>query len=174
MMHPFLEARGLTEVTVRRFGLSYDQGRGAIAIPYRDGGGTLRYTRCRYLPPSRTKYHTPAGTHSIPYNVIDSRKDVVYVTEGEFDALILKQLHLDAIGIPGAHAFKPYWKWLLAGAERVVLVYDGDEEGRQGARRVAGMVDPLVESCAVIDLPEGSDINSLYLEDRAELTRYLR
>jgi DNA primase len=85
--------------------------------------------------------------------------DAIYVCEGELDAVISSSVGLPTIGIPGASAFKPHYRLLLQDYERVVVLCDGDEAGRQFGKAIAKEIDTAVP----ISLPDGMDVNDLYL-----------
>lgn len=161
--HPWLLARGLTPQTVREYDLLYVPEQNAIRVPYRDGQGRERGYRLRFLDHRTMKYQTPKGMKAHLYNVVDCDAATVYLTEGELDCLILKQLGLFAVGVPGVTSFQRSWRWLFAGVDEVVVVFDGDEAGREGARRVAGYLSGVTENVEVLDLPEGEDVTSLAL-----------
>lgn len=167
----WLHERGITAQAIREYGLLYDPEQRAIRIPYYDGRGRERGHRLRFLDGRTMKYQSPKGSRAHLYNVKDVDSPTVYITEGEWDCLILKQLGLSAVGVPGVTSFKREWKWLFAGADEVVVVFDGDDAGREGARRVAGYLSSVVENVDVVDLPDGADINSLALE--GELAQWL-
>lgn len=93
----------------------------------------------------------------------------VWVTEGEFDSLILSQMGFPAVGIPGANAFKPEWKYLFRNCEQVSLVFDSDEAGKRGASRVSGLLSDVVENLRILYLPPNQDVTDLYLQNPEEL-----
>jgi len=172
----WLRSRGLSDKTITDAYLGYEPG--AITIPYLNpplhGGEpvTVRQIRRRNLS-GVPKYETPKGGKPHVYNVVDTMANRVWVTEGEFDALILSQLGKAAVGIPGATLFQPQWKYLFVHCEHVSLVFDADDAGKGGGGRIASIIGQIVEKLSIIHLPPGKDVTDLFLEDPAHLKRLI-
>jgi hypothetical protein len=172
----WLRGRGLKDVTIREAYLGYTPG--AITIPYlnpplrSDGVVSVRQIRKRNLH-GLPKYETPKGGKSHIYNVAVTDRPVVYLTEGEFDALILRQLGKAAVGVPGVSVFQSEWKYLFTHCEHVYLVFDADDAGKGGGNRIAGILGQYVEKLSIIHLPPGKDVTDLYLEDPEHLRRLI-
>jgi hypothetical protein len=85
--------------------------------------------------------------------------DVLYVVEGEPDAVTAAQLGLPAVGVPGSGKWQPRWAPRLAdGRRRVVVVTDSDDAGRKAARKWAAAIVEHCDDVRVLDLaPERSD-----------------
>jgi hypothetical protein len=90
-----------------------------------------------YTPPSG-KYKTISGTSTRLFNT-DAfwNTDEVFLTEGEFDALILNQHGYPAVGVPGANAWQDAWDNYLSTIKRVWLVFDRDAAGERAATKLA-------------------------------------
>jgi len=106
---------------------------GYLAIPYLGLKGEVLKIRFRKPPwiEGRAKYmDVPHATPRV-YNVsaIEEADSEICVAEGEFDTLMLKQLGLPAIGLPGASSWKPHHRRMLAGFSRVWVFGDPDEAG---------------------------------------------
>jgi Toprim-like len=176
----WLWMRGLTPDTIlaARLGFvaqpaaGHEPFAGAISIPYFDAMGRERSIRFRHLSPGRHKYDQPKGTHPHLYGVDATTAPRPYITEGEFDALILRQLGLAAVGVAGASSFARPWRWLFEDAELVSIVPDGDEPGLKAANRIAGWISDLAE-VRVLDMPGGTDVTELYVSDPEALRRLL-
>lgn len=166
----WLLKRGLKDATIEEALLGYDGE--AITIPYLnpplEDRETVRMIRRRHLT-GNIKYTTPknGGTHL--YGVVYTTASKVCVCEGEFDSLILRQMGYPSVAIPGVNAFKSEWRYLFAWTDELTVIMDGDEAGRSGAARLASILGPVVTTMRVARLPEGKDINDLYLEDREHL-----
>lgn len=78
----------------------------------------------------------------------------VVMTEGELDALIVRQWGIPAVGLPGASAFKPEWGKLFDRCERVYLCLDTDAAGQKAAWQAAEL---LGDKALIVQLPEGKD-----------------
>ena len=78
---------------------------------------------------------------AVPFNrdVLSGRPGRVFLAEGVIDCLSLLELGLDAVGVPGAHAFKPSWVPLFARVGEVVVAFDDDTAGREGTTRISGL-----------------------------------
>lgn len=169
--------RGITLSTQEKYelGFTIDRYGEAITIPYFNPPpyNSIRFVRLRWLDPNAPhKYHTPRGKGSHIYNVRDVDQPNVYITEGEFDCLILKQMGLASIAIPGTHTFRPEWAYLFVNTESVTVVADGDEPGEAAAMRIASIIGPYTD-VSVAKMPSGDDVNSLYLKDVIQLGRLL-
>lgn len=185
----YLEDRGITEETAEAYGLHWDVPREAIAIPYRSALGELVTTRYRLVGSvpghgTNQKYDSTRDSTMHLYNVVDAVKSPVYLAEGEFDTLVLKQLGLNAVGVPGATAFDEAWRWLFAGCE-VRIIFDHDPErmipmgkgrekrvqpGPDAARKVARALRSVATDVLDLtrELPEGMDVTDAFLEGQLE------
>jgi DNA primase len=119
----------------------------SISIPYFDGRGREVAIRFRTFN-GKHKYDQRSDVRLTLYGLDLRDEPVVYLTEGEFDALILRQLGLPGIGVPGANAWKSHWRYLFRDADRVVICFDGDDAGRREASKIArslrGVTNPVV------------------------------
>lgn len=166
----WLRARGLTDETVRSYLLGYDWERQAVTIPYLNALGEVRSLRWRNLKDHRQpKYMQPKGEHLHLFHVTNTNKPKVWVAEGEFDTMILNQMGMPAVGIPGANAFREEWAYLFAYCDQVTVVFDGDEAGQDAARNLTHRLGPFVDKLRMIRIPMGKDVNDLYIEDRKAL-----
>lgn len=160
----YAASRGISPESVELFGLYYDRSKRGIAIPYYSAIGKHVATRHRQID-GGAKYLGEAGSNLHLFNVVDAYESPVYLTEGEFDCIVLKQLGLHAVGVPGIQGFKEEWKWLFQSA-RVLIAFDGDDAGRTGARKVARVLGTVTSDVSIIDMPEGMDITDLHLQGR--------
>lgn len=174
------KARGIEEATAvsHRLGVvgtdpfpGHEQYRGWISIPYlnhKDMGLTLRF-RCARQHDCRDnghgKYMTLAGDPARVYNVgaIHRAKDEIHVTEGEFDAMILNQVGLPAVAIPGASGWQPHHRRMLAGFSRIFVWGDPDEAGAKFTTAVCRSL----RNAKGVRL-KGGDVTDNYMRDGAE------
>lgn len=142
-----------------RSGKIVDSLGGMITIPYITAGNVVAI-RGRTWPhsdddfdhwpgdpyePFKNKYKTCAGTPTRLYNSDACwNTDEIYITEGEFDALILQQNGLPAIGAPGAEAWQESWDDYLTPLKRVWLLYDRDPAGEKGAAKLTERIGSKV------------------------------
>lgn len=168
----FLYGRGLVMDTINHFRLGYvPDGKyaGTISIPYllpEVRGGVPYSVRFRFIREHKPKYLNGTGIRASLFNLNDLDKPDVYVTEGEFDAMILHQTGRAAVGVPGTQAFRDYYRWLFVGP--VTIFYDGDEPGRKASRLVYRHISSVVQKVFIIDTPDGEDANSLFLKGELE------
>lgn len=148
----WLVARGIDRATAATFRLGvvgdpmpgHERFRGMLAIPYLDRAGAplqLRF-RCFQDHEHRDffhgKYNSVAGDPVRIFNVraVHEAKDVISVTEGEFDAMILEKIGLRAVAVPGANLWRPHFRRVLAGFSRIHVWGDPDEAGADFTNKV--------------------------------------
>jgi len=162
--------RGITKETIERFRLGFvdspllgdERFYGRISIPYQTVTGIVSI-RFRVTTATKTettkKYLSSAGDPGRPFNVqsLDRINKICYLTEGEMDAIILDQMGLTSIGIPGAQAWNPIFGRILR-HRNVVLLADGDKAGRELADTVGKQT-----RIKVVSMPADEDVNSMYL-----------
>lgn len=170
----YLLDRGLDQVTAvtHRLGVvsdplpGHERYRGWLAIPYLDRHGkplTIRF-RCLQNHHCRDfghgKYQSMPGDPSRMYNVraVHAAKDTIHITEGEMDALVLNQLGLPAVAIPGASGFQGHHRRMLAGFNRVWCWADPDDAGADFANKVTRML----RSAKAVRL-RGGDVTEMFL-----------
>lgn len=172
----YLASRGVTReaAVTRRLGyvgeavIGHEQYVGRLCLPYLTPTGVVD-VRFRTIDPDpdAPKYLSRPGAESRMYGVLAFQKhsDVIAICEGEMDALVMDELvGIPAIGIPGAQAWKgQYWR-AFEDYERVFVFADGDQSGRDFAKKVASSLDTAV----VIQMPDGQDVNSTFLLEGAE------
>lgn len=188
----YLLDRGLLHSTIERFRIGFvaqpapghHSYRGRIAIPYEDGLGNERGIRYRAMPGDShpAKYLATKGFSHL-FAVRASDYPVVYLTEGEIDAMVLWQLGYRAVGIPGTKAWQDEWKYLFRNCEEVVICFDNDEPkrdpktgrvtnpGQQGASKVWRSLESAGIVTRVANLPRGMDINEVFLQLGGEQLR---
>ena len=174
---PYLLKRGLLHSTIERFRLGYvdkpapghHSYRGRLAIPYEDGMGRERGLRYRRIDGEKDFKYLATKRFSHLFAVRAADYPVVYLTEGEIDAMILWQLGYRAVAVPGAQAWQDEWKYLFRNCDEVVLCFDNDPPQRINGKVVnpgqMGQVKVYrsLESAGVVtrqaNLPRGVDIN---------------
>jgi hypothetical protein len=175
----FLVARyGLTEETASDFKLGVVEDplpmhsgyAGRLCLPYLDAGGTPRALKFRCLhdydckPEGCVKYLCTEASEPRLFNVrslCNDQATTLYVTEGEFDTIVLTQLGLTAVGYPGTGNWKSIFTRAISPHDwdRVVVLADGDEAGRAAAKKVAKEL-----RAEVILMPPGEDVASTYVK----------
>lgn len=160
--------------------LSHEQFAGRLSIPYITPSGVVTFTfRCladhvckdtvAYVNREGKevkcpKYRAPEGMDRTLYNVLDFKKqsDVIYICEGEFDALTLSLCGFAAVAVPGVKNWKPHFTRCFLEYSQVFVVADGDEAGY----RLGAFLSTEIKARAVRP-PKGEDINSIYVKGGA-------
>lgn len=142
-------------------GLSKDDlGRSNLAIPVLYNGVIMDVRSYNLLkfpgaPKMRSKTGARAG-FAIPYDVWKQDKSTTYIFEGEKDMLLARELGLNAITLTGGAGAKPNEYVINEFKEReVVICYDNDKAGREGAAQLNIQLKPVAKSVKYIDIGEG-------------------
>lgn len=168
---PYLGARGISRETAVSFRLGsvsnalpgHERFQGMLCIPYLDAYGRTVSLKFRNLQDgARPKYDQPAAQQPRLFNVQALTADVdrVAVCEGELDAVLLTQLGIPAVGIPGASHHRPHWIRCFADYEVLVvadndLKDDGSNPGMTHARKLVKEFDGKAK---LVIPPEGMDL----------------
>lgn len=177
--HPYLAERGLTQATIATFGLGYcSRGvmKGRIAIPIHNGGGELVAYAGRWPgnpPGEEPKYKLPDGFKKslVLYNLNRvvalkpkpaARLPVpLIVVEGYWSVFRLHQLgHPNVVALMGRDLSAAQESLIAEHAERVIVLLDGDEPGREAAAEIVGRLARRVY-IQVLALSEGSEPDTL-------------
>lgn len=166
----------------------HEKYRGRLAIPYlRPAGGehgvaTIRF-RCvddhcvrdeegnycflleekeRHSENGCAKYLSLPGDPPRIYNTtaLIAPSPFVALVEGELSSWAVELDEVPAIGAQGVSAWKEYFYPALVGYEKVFVLGDGDDAGRQFTEKMTGAMHNAVP----IELPQGEDTDSLRLK----------
>jgi len=158
----YAKSRGITEETLRRYGVCSDR-RGGLMFPYYDIFGKLGMVKHwgtklkadgkkdTWIMPSMDAVQSLFGK-----DVCDPETGIqrLIVTEGEFDAMSCWQLGLPAVSIPMG-ASNTNWitedYQYLSHFDEIVLLFDNDEAGKKGAKEAAARLG--AERCLIVTLP---------------------
>ena len=181
----YLRGRGIGPEVARQFRLGvvrnplpgHEVFRDRLVIPYITPGGVITFSfRCLQghncketvtgysqdgKPRHCKKYRAPEGLDRTLYNVLafKSPGEVIYITEGELDALTLTICGFPAVAVPGAQNWKPYFAKPFEEYAQVYCVADGDEAGYKLARLLSNEV-----KATTIRPPAGEDCNSIFVK----------
>lgn len=176
LLSDLMNERGFTRKTIIDAKIGYYDRR--YTIPVYDDDGELVNIRRYFLkaPRNQDKMLNIAGHGEARIYGLEDLKDhdIIVVTEGETDRLLLKQEMEHAgedIGVvthtAGAGTFRPQWGRLFAG-KTVYVCYDNDEGGRKGMEKAANIIKPYAAAVYKIKIPverKGADITDfLHLE----------
>lgn len=143
-----------------------------LSIPYLTMGGVVDLRYRALLPEQTPKYLSRPSAHSTLYNVnaLFSDSSTIAICEGELDTIVMDAIvGVPAVGVPGANNYKDHYRLLFEDYERVLVVCDGDQAGRDFGKRVAADI----EGATIIHLPDGLDVNDLYLSEGVNAVRQL-
>ncbi|MBI2945178.1 MAG: DNA primase [Candidatus Wallbacteria bacterium] len=143
LLATFAEERAISADILLRHGLGWSRALSCFTLPIRDASG--RVVDLRRKPTGGGKGKSWPGGKTFPFGyfdaVRDSRPGPVYLCAGEWDALALLERAPDRFvcGVPGEGTFKPEWVALLKTlGHEVIITYDLDDAGREGAKMTAG------------------------------------
>ena len=171
---PYLKSRGITEQTAIMFRLGFvrepEMGHepyvGKLAIPYLTPTGVIDIRFRSLNNDSGPKYLSRPGatTHIYNINALSNDSDVLAICEGELDTVVATQAGFSAVGLPGANNWKSFYTRVLADWSKVVLLCDGDNAGREMAKHLSRELDNVFP----VFMPEGQDVNDVYLLEGAD------
>jgi len=138
----WLHARGISDDVLDEARISWRErnGSGQIVIPVFDSRGREVYSKYRRDPNSTEgpKYKYDQFAKALLYNLHRVKDDgsPIYVVEGEFDALLLNSIGLNAVSSTGgSQTFPAAWAGYFANRS-VYICYDADGAGVCGAFKV--------------------------------------
>lgn len=171
--------RGLSADSVHYFRLGvaddplpgHEAYRGMLSIPYLAPNGDTLSIRFRRLNGDGPKYLTMPGDKPRPFNTSSIERHAVNIclTEGEFDTMILHQLGLPSIGIPGVRSWKEEWCHIFTPYKTVYGFIDGDAPGREFGKKMGELL-PNFRGIDMGSYQDGEgneislDVNSTFLQ----------
>ena len=152
--------RGVSLETVKAYRLGLDGSR--VCIPIKEMGEYVNIRKHSMEPVKSGK----TISYGVGYGAIrlwpmsNLAASDIWICEGELDCLVLNQLGLSAVtSTGGAQNWKPAWDGLFVG-KKVVIVYDIDRAGGDGAANVYSHLSKIAASVKVVTLPvkKGKDV----------------
>lgn len=161
------EKRGLNTRTLQRFGIGWNGER--IMIPIRDADGGLVNVRQYKMGAAVAKViNWPGHGDANLYGLDALEAKAVILTAGEMDKLIGRQHRLPTLtATAGEGTWFAAWSPLFTG-KRVYIVYDCDDQGRKGARKVAAALNGVAEWVRIVDLGlagKGADLTDWFVSE---------
>lgn len=119
------------------------------------------------------KVRTSGAARLYPERLL--QKKAVMLCEGELDALIARQCGANALTTTaGAGTFNRGFAQTIKNAGSTVFIaYDGDEAGREGREKAGKLLVKEGLNVRFCELPEGKDVNDVYLDGGADAVRSL-
>ena len=172
---PYFTGRGLSDETVRRFGLVVENGYAVLPV-FVDG--VCRSVCRRAIDPAvEPRYQNSRGAMQLWNSAAMERADgkALFVTEGIFDALSLEELGFPAVALCGAANTGKLVQKIdeyvpVAWPERVILAGDADAAGQGMNEKLREQLTARGIACAVLALPDGcKDVNEALVQNRDAL-----
>ena len=160
--------RNISEQTCKKFGVTVKMDNmGTITnhyYPYHDTQGAKIATKTRYTKLKEFSIQGNTKNSGLFGQHLFSKNKYCIITEGELDALSAYQMMLKGTyhtpvvsiknGITSAvKDIKTSLEWLENNFDNVIINFDNDEHGREGAMKVAELFSP--GKCKIMHLPEG-------------------
>lgn len=140
------EERHISAAIAQEAKLSIDLNRQELCIPVMNAAGHIIFSKFRRSPWTKEgpKYRYQMGSSAVLYGaeILDRLPDGkrLLICEGEMDTLVMRSLGYHAVSSTGgAMTWKPSWLALVERFE-VVICYDADRAGVQGALKVSSLV----------------------------------
>ena len=160
--------RGIAESTCKKFGVTVKMDNmGTITnhyYPYHDTQGAKIATKTRYTKLKEFSIQGNTKNSGLFGQHLFSKNKYVIITEGELDALSAYQMmvkgtyHTPVVSIKNGISsavkdIKTSLEWLENNFDNVIVNFDNDEHGLDGAMKVAELFSP--GKCKIMHLPEG-------------------
>lgn len=145
----FQDKYGLSRETIEKHLIGYQNEHYVIPLEVAPGKWTFKEHKGSQSKGAKVSLYPPG--------IIKEGLPYVIVTEGEFKALLLNQLGFPAVsGTGGANTWKREWNTCFTNLN-VIIAYDADEPGREGATRVVGFLKGIARSVKIIQWPSFMD-----------------
>jgi len=171
----YLDTRGISEPVAAHYklGSTTEFGSLRLSIPYFTPAGVvdIKY-RCavtehgdhkdKSIHCSKMMKESGCGSHLYNAQSLIRASDLVVVTEGELDAVMVEgYTGFPTVGYPGTSNWEKRWRYCFDGIGEVIVIADGDDPGRKAAEHVAQAIGTAAR---VVDLGDGHDASS-YIRD---------
>jgi DNA primase len=170
----YLTDRGISKETAEYFGVGLFSGKGSmsgrVVIPIHNGAGELLAYAGRSVDNTEPRYKLPAGFHKSLelYNLhraIGTGQRGLIVVEGFFDCMKVHQAGFGfVVALMGCSMSEEQESLLVAHAEMVLVMLDGDEAGRQGTEDLLARLGRRVWVKSA-ELPEGRQPDQMTAEE---------
>lgn len=169
---PYFTGRGLSDETVRRFGLVVENGYAVLPV-FVDG--VCRSVCRRAIDPAvEPRYQNSRGAMQLWNSAAMERAagKALFVTEGIFDALSLEELGFPAVALCGAANTGKLVQKIdeyvpVAWPEKMILAGDSDAAGQGMNGKLREQMTARGIACAVLALPDGcKDVNEALVQNR--------
>lgn len=172
---PYFTGRGLSDETVRRFGLVVENGYAVLPV---FAEGVCRSVCRRAIDPAfEPRYQNSRGAMQLWNSAAMERAagKALFVTEGIFDALSLEELGFPAVALCGAANTGKLVQKIdeyvpVAWPKKMILAGDSDAAGQGMNEKLREQLTARGIACAVLALPDGcKDVNEALVRNRDAL-----
>lgn len=132
---------------------------GRLAIPFLTPSGVVD-VRYRTLNSTGPKYLSRPGSsvRMFGVNSLFNAGTFIGIAEGELDAIVATHVaSIPSVGVPGASNWQKHYPLLFEGFQRVYVFADGDQAGRDFAKKVASSIEQAV----IVEMPDGMDVSDV-------------
>lgn len=170
--HIYMSNRGITDKTLIKFEVGYDEDANSIVFPVRDSKGRVRFLQRRGVNKKVFLNSSNVIKKDIIYGLYyiltaNKKFDELYLVESIIDCLSLYESRLPAGAIMGCILFKEQvYELMKAGIKTINLMLDNDDAGREGVERAYKLITSISPiKVNVVLYPEGNykDANDLLL-----------
>lgn len=159
--HPYMWKRKLTPEIVEQFDIGYDKETNCITFPVNDITGKCVFVARRSVQGKFFNY--PAGSEKPIYALDKCINDKsIIIVESFINALTLWTYGLHAIAFIGTGSSYQYDILKKCSFRQYILCFDGDDAGRNAAKRFVKNFPNV--NISIITVPEGEDVNSITKE----------
>jgi DNA primase len=176
--HTYLTGRGITAETAQTFGVGFFPGKGSmsgrVVIPIHNQADELVAYAGRSLDGSEPRYKLPAGFRKSAelfnlHRAIEAAERGLIVVEGFFDCMKVSQAGYPfVVALMGCSMSEEQERLLVAHADMVLLMLDGDDAGRQGTDEILLRLGRRVWVKSVC-VPDGKQPDQMTTEEIQEL-----
>ena len=172
---PYFTGRGLSDETVRRFGLVVENGYAVLPV---FAEGVCRSVCRRAIDPAiEPRYQNSRGAMRLWNSAAMERAagEALFVTEGIFDALSLEELGFPAVALCGAANTGKLVQKIdeyvpVAWPEKMILAGDSDAAGQGMNGKLRDFLTARGIACAVLAVPDGcKDVHEALVKIRDAL-----
>lgn len=190
--HPFIQKRGIDKKTAAKFGIGFYDGKGLmkgrVCFPIKNDVGDLVAYAGRWaddkLPEDIPRYLLPAGfqKQKVLYNfdrLLSAQDngysfDTIVIVEGYWSVIKLHQSGVPVVATLGTSISEDQVGLLKKlGIVSIIILYDGDDGGRAGAKDVASKLSQNFW-IKIINLPDGISPDEMDASEIKKLPLYLK
>jgi DNA primase len=178
--HAYLAGRAISKETAQHLGVGFFSGKGSmsgrVVIPIHNEAGELVAYAGRSIDASEPRYKLPAGFHKslVVYNLHRAKaagQGGLIVVEGFFDAMKVSQAGYPfVVALMGCTLSEEQERLLLANADMLLLLLDGDEAGRKATDELLLRLGRKVWT-KVAMVPDGKQPDQLTAEELEQLLK---